>query len=491
MIFRRKAAPRFISILALAVVLAILISMISIGRTMEAYEVYAETVDYYELRVGGEKVATFKDKSSADEIIKRVRDNYVDENANVVDVKITPALSVEKITVLKGEQQQPRVETNISAVLEKIIENTGSKTTYKVQEGDTPWDIAVSQNMSVEDLEAINPDIDMETLAVGDELTITNEVECMVNVSVEYEEVAKETVSYETVYEEDPEMYADEEEYVKTEGQDGEKEVVVRVVQVNGVTDSKEEVSSKVTKAPVNEVIVYGTLERESEEVDEEASEEAEDSEGEEIDWSGIEYTYNEDGEAIYYDAEAAEWKYYYGPTDRDSSSDEDSEDSSSNDSEEATDSTDDSDDSSSDGPKSANDNHDETFDDSVAENTVEVTSTSSGAGQAVVDYAMQFVGNPYVWGGISLTNGCDCSGFVYSVFNDCGYSINRWPDDDYPHVSASELKPGDICRYGGHYAIYIGDGMEISAVNEEQGIRTHPMYYSRSAFMYGIRVID
>lgn len=111
--------------------------------------------------------------------------------------------------------------------------------------------------------------------------------------------------------------------------------------------------------------------------------------------------------------------------------------------------------------------------------------------GREIVEFAMQYIGSPYVWGGTSLTNGCDCSGFVYRVFNDCGYAINRWPDDDFPHVSASELKPGDVVRYSGHYTIYIGNGMEISAVNEEQGIRTHPLYYSRGAFWYGIRIID
>lgn len=111
---------------------------------------------------------------------------------------------------------------------------------------------------------------------------------------------------------------------------------------------------------------------------------------------------------------------------------------------------------------------------------------------QAVINYALQFVGNPYVWGGTSLTNGCDCSGFIYRVFQDCGYyGVPRvGVEYVYPRVSASELRPGDVTVYGTHYALYIGNGMEVSAVNEAQGIRVHPMYYSNSAFVCGVRII-
>ena len=94
--------------------------------------------------------------------------------------------------------------------------------------------------------------------------------------------------------------------------------------------------------------------------------------------------------------------------------------------------------------------------------------------GESVAAYGLQFVGNPYVWGGTSLTNGADCSGFVMSVYANFGYSL--------PHsssamrscgygVSLDELQPGDIICYSGHVALYIGNGQIVHASNSREGI--------------------
>lgn len=102
-------------------------------------------------------------------------------------------------------------------------------------------------------------------------------------------------------------------------------------------------------------------------------------------------------------------------------------------------------------------------------------------SGQTVVDYAMQFVGNPYVWGGTSLTNGCDCSGFVMSVFGHFGISL---PHSSYAlrscgqGVSYSNAKPGDLICYSGHVAIYIGGGRIVGAQSSAVGIATQTATY-------------
>ena len=96
-------------------------------------------------------------------------------------------------------------------------------------------------------------------------------------------------------------------------------------------------------------------------------------------------------------------------------------------------------------------------------------TTSSSGAGSSVVDYATQFVGNPYVWGGTSLTNGADCSGFVQSVYASFGVSLPRTSYDQMNagyEVSYSEAQPGDLICYGGHVAIYMGNGQIVHASN-------------------------
>ena len=98
-----------------------------------------------------------------------------------------------------------------------------------------------------------------------------------------------------------------------------------------------------------------------------------------------------------------------------------------------------------------------------------------SGSGSSVVDYATQFVGNPYVWGGTSLTNGADCSGFVQSVYANFGVSLPRTSYEQQNagrEVSYADAQPGDLICYGGHVAIYMGNGKIVHASNERDGIK-------------------
>ena len=102
--------------------------------------------------------------------------------------------------------------------------------------------------------------------------------------------------------------------------------------------------------------------------------------------------------------------------------------------------------------------------------------------GQAVVDYAMQFVGNPYVWGGTSLTNGADCSGFVQSVYANFGVSMPRTSSamrSAGTEVSYSEAVPGDVICYEGHVGIYIGNGQIVNAIDEAHGIGVSSATYT------------
>ena len=95
-------------------------------------------------------------------------------------------------------------------------------------------------------------------------------------------------------------------------------------------------------------------------------------------------------------------------------------------------------------------------------------------AGQAVIDYACQFIGNPYVWGGTSLTNGADCSGFVQSVYANFGIALPRTTYDMVNvgyEVSYDQALPGDLVLYDGHVGLYMGDGTIVNAMNEAQGI--------------------
>ncbi|MCR5595111.1 MAG: C40 family peptidase [Lachnospiraceae bacterium] len=109
------------------------------------------------------------------------------------------------------------------------------------------------------------------------------------------------------------------------------------------------------------------------------------------------------------------------------------------------------------------------------------VTASGSGTGAQIANYALQFVGNPYVAGGTDPVNGADCSGFVQAVYRAFGISL---PRTSYAQstvgtaVSYSEARAGDILYYGGHVGIYIGNGQIVHASTQRTGIKISPATY-------------
>ena len=111
--------------------------------------------------------------------------------------------------------------------------------------------------------------------------------------------------------------------------------------------------------------------------------------------------------------------------------------------------------------------------------------SGDSEMGSAVAQYALQFVGNPYVYGGTSLTNGADCSGFVMSVYSNFGVSLPHSSSSDRSQGYAVEggmanAQPGDLICYSGHVGIYIGNGQIVHASNKNTGITVSNYNYRK-----------
>ena len=107
--------------------------------------------------------------------------------------------------------------------------------------------------------------------------------------------------------------------------------------------------------------------------------------------------------------------------------------------------------------------------------------SGGSAKGNEIASYAQKFLGNPYVSGGTSLTDGCDCSGFTQSVYSHFGISIPRtsWEQQSAGHsVSYSDAQPGDIFCYSGHVGIYVGNNTICHASTPETGIKLTPATY-------------
>jgi cell wall-associated NlpC family hydrolase len=128
-------------------------------------------------------------------------------------------------------------------------------------------------------------------------------------------------------------------------------------------------------------------------------------------------------------------------------------------------------------------------------------SSQNSSLGNKIANFALQFVGNPYRWGGTSLNNGADCSGFVSSIYKNYGYSIPRTSSDQARGAgrsitpSYSNLQAGDLLFYGdrsgrvNHVALYTGDGRVVHASNYKDGIKTNRWNYRTP--LYARRVIN
>lgn len=182
------------------------------------------------------------------------------------------------------------------------------------------------------------------------------------------------------------------------------------------------------------------------------------------------------DNQGGYDDENADDSSDQSGNGDTDDQGTDDTQDSSDDSS---TDDGDSSDEDNSDGDDSDEDNSDDDSDSTVA--------PSGQTGIDLANYATQFVGNPYVYGGSSLTDGADCSGFVMAVYAQFGYSLphSAGAQSGYgTRVDTSSLEPGDIVFYGydgsiEHCAIYIGNGMIVHASTEETGIKISSAYYS------------
>lgn len=345
---------------SIAMICAAVVVLAGIVAGLKITQPYALTADgekvnsAYTVCIDGEEVALVASKEEGQQVVEDITNYYVTDDATVENIEVKQEVTVEKAKLDRGiNVEHPEVGTT-EEVVDFIMTGVEDKKTYTVEKGDTAWDIAEKNDVTLDELEDWNKDSDLSMLSAGDEVNLYA-AEPLVDVTTVETVTYTKKIKYDTKVIETADLY-DGETKVKTEGKNGSKEITATVVKENGETVDKDILNTEVTKKPVTKVVYKGTK-----------------------------------------------------PT-----------------------------------------------------------------GSSVASFALQFVGNPYVYGGSSLTNGADCSGFVMAVYAHFGYSL---PHSSYAqqncgrHVSYSEAKPGDIICYGSHVGIYIGGGMIVHAMNQRMGI--------------------
>ena len=341
-------------------------------------------VDYWDLKTGDETVAVFATEEEAKAVIEAVEARYVQEGGEVQSLEVTPALSVVKTTYKKKEA--PALSKKPKKTADYLLKGEKAQVTYTVKEGDTIWDIAYKNDKTVEEIQKMNPDVDMESIYPGDKL-VFSELDPIVDVTVVQLVTSTKKIPYKTVEKKTSKLTTGETK-VKQEGKNGKKRVTELITSVNGKAVKTEVKKSKVLKKAKKEIILVGTGEAKQ----------------------------NSDG------------------------------------------------------------------------------ATYSGSGQAVADFALQFVGNPYVYGGSSLTDGADCSGFVMAVYNHFGVSLPHGAITMQSYgrgVSLDEAQPGDLICYPAHVAIYIGGGQIVHAIDYGYGIGVTGLNYSGNPVVDVRRILE
>lgn len=368
-------------VIACAIVLAIMILAVT---AVVLSKVYA-TEEYWNLKVGEDIVAVYNSEDDAKQVMKSIKNYYVEKDATVKSIKCDPEISVEMMEYRVKEP--PEVMTDSKELIEYLVTGTKERVTYKVKEGDTLWDIADKFDFTVDEIAEMNDSLKIDELYPGDIINLY-EMKPIVNITTVQKKTYTKTIKYKSVTRKSSKILKGNTK-VKQAGKNGKKKITSNFTSVNGKVTDEEVLETKVTKKPVKEIILEGT-------------------------------------------------KVVRAPVA--SSTDAGAAD----------------------------------------------RATYSGNGSDIANYALQFVGNPYVYGGSDPVNGADCSGFVMAVFNRFGISMAHDASvmGSYGRgVSLAEAQPGDLICYGYHVGIYIGGGQLVHAMNEENGITISSLGYSGNAY--------
>lgn len=222
-------------------------------KSVEDALVYA--VNGQTLYIDGESFVTFASKEEADQFMEAVKRQYLNENEVILSAEF-----VEDITVEETEVKLSEI-VDFDQAWSMFESGRDELMTYKIEPGDTTWDIASKFDMYVSDIAAANPEIDIELLQIGQVIKL-NIPMAYINVRTKTNETIEEAIINKTVYEKTSDLYVGESK-LKKEGSNGKKLLEVERVSINGVLEEQVVLSEEVVEEPVATVILSGSKWRE------------------------------------------------------------------------------------------------------------------------------------------------------------------------------------------------------------------------------------
>ena len=201
------------------------------------------------VRVNGADVVYVKDEATAQQLVEKVKEKYAAKGGEVT--------LADDVDFVKLESDKEKI-TDLDAAFAMVVQGKEAQKKYVVSRGDSLWDIASKNNMTVDDLHSANPEItDIDAIAEGQQINL-NAVEPLINVQAVTQEVREFTVNYEIETREDDSLYEGEEKVIQ-EGVTGLSKHTLRVTRKNGNIVKEEVLKKEVITAPKKEIIAKGT----------------------------------------------------------------------------------------------------------------------------------------------------------------------------------------------------------------------------------------
>lgn len=204
----------------------------------------------YGLKVDGKLVGIVKNQEIAKTILEDIKKEYT-QDSDIEKIEILEEVKIEKVKVGASQVQ------NKEKLLTILKEGTTEKKTHVVKDGESFWEIASNNKITVEELVKANPSLTPESIRPGDEINLIAPTPFITVVTFETQKYT-EKIPYETQYEKSDSLYSNQKK-VKQKGEEGEKEVVVKVEKRNGIEIAKEVLSQTIKSQPIAQIITKGT----------------------------------------------------------------------------------------------------------------------------------------------------------------------------------------------------------------------------------------